>query len=182
MTVALGKMSFSLLDLCSASELIDWLQRVGGGSPREWLDQVYPLVEYYQAERPDGPIDTNIWIRLRKLRPPRFQLDEEGRHVRVGGRIISLQDVPAKAYDMLRYMYRRNDQVVSKAELYFVAYRGLASVPRSVEDKDYESPTAYEGLVDTSVYRLRQAIEPDPSNPVLLVTVRGHGVRLVSRW
>ena len=96
-------------------------------------------------------------------------------------REISLDEVPPKAYDMLRYLYRHSGQVVTKAELYYLIYRELGSVPRSAADLGYDSPNTFAGLIDTSIYRLRQAIEPNPAEPVLLQTVRGHGVKLVSR-
>lgn len=172
----------SLSDLCSAPGLTAWLERVGGGLPREWLDQLQPLVEHYLSSDPPRALDEATWKRVRANHPPRFRLDEAERQVRVGGRLVSLDAIPAKAYDILRYLYQHSDQVVGKADLYYRAYRGLPAVPHSPQDKGYEPPKHYDGLIDTNIYRLRQALEPDPDNPVLLVTVRGHGIRLVSRW
>ena len=83
---------------------------------------------------------------------------------------------------MLCYLYQHGGQVVTKAELYFLVYRGLDRVPRSPADEYFEGRKEYEGLVDTNLWRLRKAIEPDLSDPVLLVTRRGHGVVLRVRW
>ncbi|HSO26902.1 MAG TPA: winged helix-turn-helix domain-containing protein, partial [Anaerolineales bacterium] len=94
----------------------------------------------------------------------------------------ALDDIPPKAYDILYYLYERSGSVISKDELYYRAYLGLERLPRSSAERDYAAPKDYLGLIDTNLYRIRQAIEPDPSFPVLLQTVRGHGVRLVSRW
>jgi DNA-binding winged helix-turn-helix (wHTH) protein len=180
---AFGRDAFTLSDLCEASkELLDWLERAGGTSPREWLDQTRPIVAYYLTHRLTCPVDTEAWKTLRRQHPPRVYLDEASRQVIVGGRLVSLEELPSKAYDILAYLYQRSGQVISKSELYFRAYQGLERLPRSWDDKHYESPKVYEGLMDTNLWRLRQAIEPDPSDPVLLVTVRGHGVRLESRW
>lgn len=177
-----GGQLFDLRQLCSAPGLLDWLDRVGGTSPREWLDQVSPLVKRYLAQSSPRPLDEAAWRQIQREHPPRLLLDDTGRKVMVGGREIGLEHIPAKAYEMLRYLYRRGGQVVSKAELYFLAYRGLDYVPRSTADKEYEPPRSYEGVIDTNLWRLRQAIEPDPAHPVLLVTRRGHGVVLQVRW
>ena len=180
---AFGHDPFTLGDLCAAPQaLLDWLERAGGTSPREWLDQTRPLVAHYLAQRLTHPVDTETWKMLRCHHPPRVYLDEAGRQVVVGGRRIPPQALPAKGYDILAYLYRRSGQVVGKAELYFRAYRGLDRTPRSPADAEYEPPKSYEGVMDTNLWRLRQVIEPDPSDPVLMVTVRGHGVRLEIRW
>lgn len=177
---AMGREAFGLKDLCNTSALRKWLEKVGGGSPRVWLDQVKPLTRCYAKQ--SHPLDEATWHRLREEYPPRLYLDKDRRKVIVGGQEIDLEDIPAKAYDMLRYLYQRGGQVVTKAELYFLAYRGLDSVPRSPDDAHFEGRKEYEGLVDTNIWRLRKAIEPDPSNPVLLITKRGHGVVLQVRW
>ena len=177
-----GKKQFPLKSLCSSPGLIPWLDRVGGGSPREWLDQLEPLFTHYSSERLTKPVTEGEWRELRSKYPPHFWMDETGRNVRVGGREIPLDDVPPKAFEILRYLYAHGGQVVGKAELYYFIYKGLASVPRSLEEKSYESPSEYTGVIDTSIYRLRQAIEPDPSHPVIIQTIRGHGYKLVSRW
>jgi DNA-binding winged helix-turn-helix (wHTH) protein len=182
LSVVLQRNEFTLEDLCNAPGWVEWLERVGGISPREWLDQVRPLIGYYLEHQLSKPIGEKSWKRLRLEDPPRFWMDDTGRKVTVGGREIPLSDLPPKTYDMLRYLYRHSGEVVSKNELYFLVYRGLENIPRAATEEAYESPKDYAGLIDTSIYRIRQAIEPDPANPVLLRTVRGHGICLVSRW
>jgi hypothetical protein len=182
LALATGQKMFDLGQLCDAPGFPGWLERVGGASPREWLDQVTPLVRCYLEESRSGPIDETAWKQLRSEHPPRLYLDDVSRTVIVGGREIGLESLPATAYEMLCYLYQRGGQVVTKAELYFLVCRGLAKVPRSPADEHYEGRKVYEGLVDTTLWRLRAAIEPEPSDPVLLVTERGHGVVLQVRW
>ncbi|RLC75854.1 MAG: hypothetical protein DRI61_14245, partial [Chloroflexi bacterium] len=178
---AFGREAFSLQELCSAPDFLEWLEKVGGESPREWLDQIAILAEYY-ARHPDAsPIDEKTWRKLRLRHPPRFYLDEKRCQAIVGGRRINLEELPEKAYEILRYLYQRSGEVVSKGELYFRVYRGLDRVPRPA-DPDYEAPKDYASLIDTNIWRLRKAIEPDPKNPVLLITRRGFGVTLRVRW
>ena len=178
---AFGQESFPLEQLCTAPGLLEWLEKVGGESPREWLDQVAVLAEHYAAHPDAGPIDEATWKQLRLSHPPRFYLDDKKCQVIVGGRRINLEELPEKAYEILRYLYQRSGEVVSKSELYFRIYRGLDRVPRPA-DPDYEPPKRYLGLIDTNLWRLRKAIEPDPKNPILLITRRGLGVTLQVRW
>ncbi len=177
-----GRETFELEQLCEAPGFPEWLEKVGGTSPREWLDQLTALVRCHLKQPISQPIDEATWKQLQRENPPRLYLDDVRHRVTVGGREVGLENVPAKAYDMLCYLYRRAGQVVTKAELYFLVYLGLDKTPRSPADEHYQGRKEYEGLVDTNIYRLRQSIEPDPSNPVLLVTKRGHGLVLHARW
>ncbi|MBN1921649.1 MAG: winged helix-turn-helix transcriptional regulator [Anaerolineae bacterium] len=179
--LALGEPQFDLAQLCPVAEFLPWLEKAGGDVPRAWLDQLAPLVKYYAAHGRQ-PLDAKTWLRLRREHPPRIYLDETSTRVLVGGREIDLEDLPAKSYEMLRYLYQHAGEVVGKGELYYQCYLGLERIPRTAEDKDYASPKDYEGLIDTSLWRLRRAIEPDPAQPVLLVSKRGHGVVLNVRW
>ncbi len=183
LALAFGRHPFTLGDLYEApAELLRWLERAGGASPRAWLAQVRPLVAHYTNHALDHPVDVPTWRKLRRHHPPRLYLDEKSRQVIVGGRPLSPEELPSRGYEVLAYLYRHGGRVVSKGELYFCAYRGLERVPTSPAEKAYESPKDYEGLIDTLLWRLRQAIEPEPSDPVLLVTVRGQGIRLESCW
>jgi DNA-binding response OmpR family regulator len=67
--------------------------------------------------------------------------------------------------DLLRYLIERPDKIVSRKEL-------LENVWRVHEDTDTRA-------IDNFIVRLRRYLEPAPSNPVHLVTVRGVGYRFV---
>jgi hypothetical protein len=173
---------FTISDLCDAPGFLDWLERIGN-TPRQWLEQLRPLVEYRVQRQLKKPIDDAAWKKLRaeKESLPELWVNEAGHNVKVGGREVALDGVSPQEYNVLRYLYKHLGEVVGKDALYFIGYLDLAYIPRTSDDKNYASPTEYTGLIDTIIYRLRQAIEPDPSGPVLLQTVRGHGIRLVSR-
>jgi hypothetical protein len=184
LSLAVGQSSFTLSQLCNEPELLQWLQWVGDSSPREWLEQVRPLVESYLAAPTKQPIDQATWYEIRHQNPPRLYLDHEGKQIMVGARQISLTELPAKAYEILRYLYERpSGYITTRAELYYRCYKDLDYIPQPL-DKFYEGPEEYRGMIDTALYRIREAIEPDPSrrDHVLLLTVRGHGVRLNTRW
>jgi len=171
-----------IADLCDIPTLINWLEKVGGDLPREWLDQVRPLVEFYLDHPDKAPVDEKTWFKLRQDHPPRLLLDQQNQRVFVGGREIPLEEVSPQVYGLLKYLYNHAGRVVSRAELYYRVYLGQETIPRGPADEGYLSPPEYAGSIDTALWRLRRTIEPDPNNPVLLRTLRGHGVRLERRW
>ncbi len=181
LSLALRKDEFHLADLCNAPGWVKWLEWVGGNVPREWLDQVQPVYRYYIENRLERPVDEKTWRRLRRERPPRFWMDEHGRKATVGGREIDLGELSSDVYKMLRYLYQHSNELVTREELHFLVQRELGFIPR-LGDRLYESPKDYGGALDTRIYRLRQAIEPDPAEPVLVRTLRGYGIKLVCRW
>jgi hypothetical protein len=178
---ALNKDSVILEQICETSEILSWLEIVGGTSPRAWLDQMTPLATHLHQTSARS-IDEHAWKTLRQEHPPRLYLEEDEHRVIVGGREVDLDEIPGKTYDMLCYLYKKGGRIVSKAELYYQAYLGLETIPRTPDDPHFEGLKEYEGLVDTAIWRLRKAIEPDPSDPTLLVTKRGRGVILRVRW
>ena len=177
LALVFGRPEFRLEDLCAAPEFLAYLEHGGGASPREWLDQTAILVEYALDHPKEIPISRDTWLDLRARHPPHFYMDEKRQEVIVGGRRISLDQVPTRAYEMLRYLYRRAGQVVSRDEIYYHVYEGLDYVPRPGDDR-YKGPAEYRGQIDTLLWHLRREIEPDPRRPVLLLTRRGKGVVL----
>ncbi|MEM3554747.1 MAG: hypothetical protein QXU79_02900 [Candidatus Micrarchaeaceae archaeon] len=180
LALATGDSSLCLGDLCSSPDWLLWLRRVGGDIPREWLEQVRPVLERYLSDR--RPVDEATWRALRRKYPPRLYLDEAGGVLRVGGWEIPFSKLSGHSLNLLRYLYAHANRTVSRPELYFRACKGMPTIPRVPDDEGYEAPAIYRGLLDTALWRLRQAIEPDPEDPILLRTVRGEGVRLEVCW
>ncbi|CAJ1508893.1 two-component sensory transduction protein RegX [[Mycobacterium] burgundiense] len=89
------------------------------------------------------------------------RMDVERHVVSVGGEPITL---PLKEFDLLEYLLRNSGRVLTRGQL----------IDR-VWGADYVGDTK---TLDVHVKRLRSKIEPDPANPVLLVTVRGLGYKL----
>ncbi|MFR9296612.1 MAG: helix-turn-helix domain-containing protein, partial [Aedoeadaptatus pacaensis] len=48
-------------------------------------------------------------------------------------------------------------------------------------DAVWEESFGYENTLITHIYRLREKLEDDPSNPTRLVTVKGLGYKLVGK-
>lgn len=96
-------------------------------------------------------------------------LDEADMAVWVEGRRIELSGLK---YDLLRYLYRRSGQVCTRDEIIGAIYRDEAMDPEVASSGN---------RLDSLVRHLRQAIEPVPSRPRYLLSVRGQGYRLVAQ-
>jgi len=101
-------------------------------------------------------------ITIRETPFPELDVDVSAGVVRLDRRRV---DLSAKEFTLLSYLYDRRGQICSKDEI------GLAVWP------EYNGEV-YDYQVENLVHRLRQALEYDPSDPQLLVTVRGLGYKL----
>jgi two-component system, OmpR family, response regulator RegX3 len=88
------------------------------------------------------------------------RMDVERHVVSVGGEQVPL---PLKEFELLEMLLRNSGRVLTRGQL----------IDR-VWGSDYVGDTK---TLDVHVKRLRSKIEPDPSNPVHLVTVRGLGYK-----
>jgi len=75
------------------------------------------------------------------------------------------EDLPTRETDLLTYLIRHQDRVISRNEL-------LEQVWEYPNVEGVETRT-----VDNYVVRLRQKVEPDPEHPRVVLTVRGRGYR-----
>lgn len=95
-------------------------------------------------------------------------LDEGAMVVWVEGRPIS--KLARLEFELLRYLYRRQGLICTREEIMAALY------PTETFDPDAKGA---DNRVDTLVRRLRKAIEPAPGHPRYLLTLRGHGYKLV---
>jgi DNA-binding response OmpR family regulator len=88
-------------------------------------------------------------------------IDDSVKKARVDGRTVPLSP---KEYRLLTLLVSRRGEVVTTEEI--------------MEHLWPDNPLAASGDVQKYVYLLRRKIEEEPSNPQLLLTVRGFGYRL----
>lgn len=182
--LAIGQPDFTLDKLCDSAHLLPWLEWIGDTSPREWLEQIKPLVKHYLTTSATQPIEEKMWYKLRCETPPRLYLDDEGKEITVGARRISLEGIPSKAFETLRFLYQQpSGQATSKEVLYYHIYLGIDYIPQP-HDKNYEPPKGYENNIHNNILKLRKAIEPVSSgrDSVLFINVPGYGYKLNTRW
>lgn len=93
-----------------------------------------------------------------------FTVDETAGELIVHGKVVPC---PAQVFMLLTYFCKHVNQVLSKEQLFDAVW-------------GYES-MADDNTIMVHIRRLREKIEPDPSNPVYLLTVRGLGYKLIRR-
>jgi hypothetical protein len=98
-----------------------------------------------------------------------IQVDRKRRVVIVGDKQID--DLSPLPFKLLDYLERHRDQVCKRADLTHYLY------PDEPQDDHTRSA---DGRLDTTVRRLREAIEPDPRDPRYILTVRGVGYQLAN--
>ncbi len=95
-------------------------------------------------------------------------LDEGATVVWVEGKPI--RGLSSLEFKLLTHLYRRRGQVCAREEIMAALY------PNEALDA---SEAGADNRIDTLVRRLRKDIEPEPAHPRYLLTVRGHGYKLV---
>jgi two-component system response regulator RegX3 len=88
------------------------------------------------------------------------RIDPERHQVQVDGQVVSM---PLKEFDLLEYLVRNAGRVLTRGQL----------IDR-IWGSDYVGDTK---TLDVHIKRLRAKVEPDPANPVHLLTVRGLGYK-----
>jgi len=88
------------------------------------------------------------------------RIDPERHQVLVDGQLVGM---PLKEFDLLEYLVRNAGRVLTRGQL----------IDR-IWGSDYVGDTK---TLDVHVKRLRAKVEPDPANPVHLLTVRGLGYK-----
>ena len=122
-------------------------------SYRELVARVHAVLRRTREEEPVEPV----------LEAGRVSMDVERHEVRVDGEPIAM---PLREFELLELFLRNADRVLTRGQI----------IDR-VWGADYVGDTK---TLDVHVKRIRAKIEREPSDPTLLVTVRGLGYKLVS--
>jgi hypothetical protein len=94
---------------------------------------------------------------------PELQVEIAAGIVRVDRQIVELSP---KEFDLLAFLYQHRGLVCSKDDI------GASVWP------EYGAEGVYDYQIENLVRRLRSRIEPEPSDPQILITVRGRGYKL----
>lgn len=181
LALAFGRETFSLVDLSMDSGLLPWLEKYGGSSPRGWLEFLRLFLDAYLAQPQPRPLTPEATANLRRRFPPRLRMDAALKNIFLGYFLV--QGLSESSLNILRYLYIHPERACDKVELYYSGLRGLERPPRAFTDPGWEDPKTIEGVMDTALWRLRQGVEPDPKQPVYIVSHRGKGiVRLENTW
>jgi hypothetical protein len=108
-----------------------------------------------------GPLPIEVLKRVRGA-DEGLRVDSRAKEVYISGKLLD-PPLTVKEFQLLELLFTHRGQVISKDE-----------IAKSVWDYEVYDYNA----IDALVYRLRQRIELDPSNPRFIVTVRGFGYKL----
>jgi hypothetical protein len=173
--------AYKLKNLFSVHSLLPWLETYGGTSPRGWLEMVHPLIKYQQSQSDIFPLAEEEFWEICYKHPPKLRIDLITERVFVGyGEVTTLQPLAKK---LLRYIYTQRNRTCTREELYYKAHQGLDTIPQSTKDDHWVARTTWEKSIDTGLYRIRQAIEPNPKVPMYLISDTGKStVHLQNAW
>ena len=98
---------------------------------------------------------------------------EKGLKIDIGARIVWLDGkeihLRKKEFDLIAYLYQKQGKACSREEIAMNVWKG----------KDGEQDGIIsEETIDTTVHRIREAIESDPLTPKYIKTIRNYGFRL----
>jgi hypothetical protein len=168
LAAALGQAGFQLTDLYEAAKLSTWLRQYGGQLPRAWLEMMSPVFEAYLSYEPRRPLSlAELKAAQRRYIPP-LRLNLDAGKAYLGGH--EAPAMPPAAYNLLRYLFQNRHRSCTRSELYYLAHRRLEREPASWRDENWEHPGSWGRIIDTTLWRLREKIEPDPGHPVYIVS------------
>ena len=152
-------------------------------TPRGWLEYFRPIFSAYWDVFSNGKprkLTKTEWINARKRSSLHLKFNSETNQVRVGmgaARILS-PEVGA----IFSYLYKNQGRYCTKKELYYKAYVPFVVPEDKVKEvgEQFALAKEYDDLINTVIYRLRQAVEPNPKDkePVFVTTKRDVGIRL----
>jgi two-component system alkaline phosphatase synthesis response regulator PhoP len=129
-------------------------------SPRELIARARAVLR--RAETNDEGVSGGeaAGLTAKQLRTNHIVMDLSRHEVTVRGKLI---DLTPKEFDLLRYLMENREHALTRDQLLDRVW-------------GYSSATDTR-IVDVHVSHLREKIEPDPKNPILIRTVRGIGYK-----
>ncbi len=164
----------SLNSLCEGDEFLRWLREFGGSSPRAWLQFTAPLVAQYR--KVGKRLNARQTYEFIRQHPAPLRLHYERREVWLGMKCIPIGS--GAEFRALEYLFTRPGQISSLENLYYYTQLEQNTTPDKADPK-WVHEKNWRGSMDTMIWRLRQKIEPDPREPLYLVTRHGKGLELL---
>ncbi len=137
-------------------------ERIDGLRQLHNQDQVVIADTIITFQDPEATVKGVLPPEVLRATREELRVDSRSKEIFIKGQPLD-PPLTVKEFQLLELLYNRKGQVVSKEE--------IARAVWDYEVFDYNA-------IDALVYRVRQRIEPVPTNPRYLVTQRGFGYRL----
>jgi pSer/pThr/pTyr-binding forkhead associated (FHA) protein len=155
---------FAVRDLESTNGTFVNQERIAGLCLLHNQDQIIIADTIIVFHDPEATVKGALPPEVLRAAREELRVDSRAKEVYIKGQLLR-PPLTVKEFQLLELLYERRGQVVSKDE-----------IARQVWDYEVFDYNA----IDALVYRLRQRIEPDHSNPRYLITQRGFGYKLVT--
>ncbi len=139
-------------------------ERVEGACLLHNQDQIIIADTIITFQDPEATIKGTLPPEVLRAVREELRVDSRAKEVFIKGMLLD-PPLTVKEFQLLELLYNRKGQVVSKDE-----------IARNVWDYEVFDYNA----IDALVYRLRQRIEIEPTNPRYLITQRGFGYKLIT--
>lgn len=167
----------------SADAIRSWLGACGGMNPRGWIEYFRPIFSTYWDVVSNGKprnLTKIEWKHARSRSSLHLQFYPETNQVRVGMGEVKILSPEVGA--IFAYLYNNKGRYCTKKELYYKAYVPFTAPGNKVKEVGEQVALSkeYDDLINTVIYRIRQAVEPNPKDkePVFITTKRDVGIKL----
>jgi DNA-binding winged helix-turn-helix (wHTH) protein len=165
--------TFQFPELSQDKAFFEWFDRYAGENPRAWLRLGYPFIESYLKSK--FPLSPEAWKEIVHQKPPQMRLDLLNQQIWVGEHRLEI--ISPTEFCILGYLYQHKERVCSLEEIYYHCIENMEHIPRKDEAK-WVHKDIWRPALDTTVWRIRQKLEPNSKKPIYLLTVPRKGLRL----
>lgn len=142
--------------------------------PRSWLNAFRPIIQRFYDCNDQRPLTAEY---IRSLMPTfRPELRMSSDRVFVNGKEIF--NISPQSKQILSYLFEHRGIACAREDIYYRVIRGFSRIPLKGQP-GYEAAQDWRPVIDTAISRLRSSIEPNPKQPIFLLTKRGKGITLL---
>ena len=167
----------SINEIGPEKAIYKWLMELGEQNPRNWL-LITSLIYNEYIKNDTRLLDNKQVYSAIKEFPFQIIYCEKSGYFMVNSNKIGLEEFSNTELKIFLYLLDHPRELVSKQELYYCAYLELDEIPGEFDEGHSFDKFANNNIIDVCLHRLRKIIEPNSLKPILLETVRNHGVKL----
>ncbi len=166
-----------LSDIGDKDNIYNWLILIGCKNPRNWLKIVAILLDSYLQNNKNKLNNQQIFKAIKKF-PVDICFDKKKYEFDICTKKIKIDEFSPTELKIFKYLLNHPCELISKNQLYYEAYLDSDSSSQSKSEIDRLEQISNQNIIDVCIHRLRKVIEPNPNEPFLIESIRGHGIIL----